>query len=112
MSDVMYDVFHLGGGGYCDAHTEIVVLDGTLKYNDEILAWHGESPGYFYVQLPRIDEKMTRILRRIMPEHLKNYQFEEGTLYKIYKTGTVYKIYRDGTMESSDSTFEDMVGVL
>lgn len=116
MSDILYDAFHLGGGGFCDASTQILVLGGTLRYNDEVLAWHdGDSKDYFYVQLPRIDAQITHIIRRIMPELRKNFWFEEGTLYKVYKTGTVYQIYkihRDGTIESSDSTFEDMAGVL
>lgn len=112
MSDILYDAFHLGGScGY----SQITVLDGTLKYNDETLAWHGDSPDYFYVQLPRINAQIMRVVRRIAPRLRKSFMFEEGSLYKIYKTGAVYKIYkihRDGTMESSDSTFEDMVGVL
>lgn len=115
MSDKMYDTFHAESGGFCDAFAKILVIDGVLQYNDETLAWHGESPDYFYVQLPRIDEQITRIVRRIMPESCKNFLFEAGILYKVYKYGAayrIYKIHRDGIVESPDSTFEDMVGVL
>lgn len=112
MSDILYDAFHLGDGGYCDAHTEIVVLDGRLSYKDETLAWHGDSPDYFYVQLPKINPYIMRILRRIMPEPCKNFLFEEGALYKVYKRGAVYRVDRSGTVEISNSTFADMAGVL
>ena len=108
----MYDAFHLGRGGYCDASAQTCVIDGVLRYDDETLAWHGDSPDYFYLQLPKINEQITRIVRRIMPESCKNFMFEAETLYKIYKHGAAYKIHKDGIIESPDSTFEDMVGVL
>lgn len=100
-SNVIYVVFH-EGGGYCESSKHIWISDGTLKCNDEVIAWHDGSKDYFYVQLPRIDAVVLRILYKIMPEGHKDFIPETGTLYKIYKSGAI---------ESSNLTFGDMNGI-
>ena len=101
MSDAVYTVFH-EGGGYCNSSEHVWVSDRTLKYNDEVIAWHDGNPGYFYVQIPKVNAQIMRVLRKIMPESCKSFMFTEGTIYKIYLSGTI---------ESSDLTFGDMNGI-
>lgn len=104
-SDVIYTIFH-DGGGYCCSSEHIWISDGTLKYKDEVIAWHEGSKDYFYVQIPRLsrmDAKVLRILRKIMPEGRKDFIPETGVLYIVHKSGAI---------EGSDLTFGDMYGIL
>lgn len=97
----LYRAFHQGGR-YCNSAERVWISDGTLEYDNKVIAWHEGSKDYFYVRLPKISLHILRVLRTILPEGYKDFVFKADVLYIVHKTGAI---------ESSDLTFGDMNGI-
>lgn len=89
-----------------------------LKYKGETIAWyHYDRKKSFFVYLREINTTVLKLLRIIMPDGLKDYQFEVGVLYEVYLQGNhivtrVCCVLPPEKMKNNPLTFSSMAGVL
>lgn len=89
-----------------------------LKYKGATIAWyHYDRKKSFFVYLREINQTIVRLLRIIMPDGLKDYQFEVGVLYEVYLQGhhvvsRVSCVIPPEKVKSNPLTFKSMVGIL
>lgn len=86
-------------------------------HNEKKLLKYKGATKSFFVYLREINQTIIRLLRIIMPDGLKDYQFEVGVLYEVYLQGhhvvsRVSCVLPPEKRKDNPLTFKSMVGIL